>query len=460
MRNVVLTAIREYKATAMTKAFIFGVVVFPAVVGVIIWVVVALNLFAEKERALEGTIAIADGTTSQVVAEEIVRRLSPEEQQKRAEAQAEQIQEAMEQSPGADAIPETQREAAQKMAERVLVGPVANLEFEVLEPESVDSEALQQRVRDGELAAFLDIPPDIMTAEDGGQYELFVGEDMDRKLSERIRDATESAVVQERIEAEGLEPGRVFALVNRPTAATRTVTAEGARASQEWTQIVVPLVFIGLLMTAVFTGGQYLLMSTIEEKSSRVMEVILSAVTPMQLMTGKIIGQGFVGLTVLVIYGGLGLVAAVQFGHLGIIPVDLLPLLVIYFLLAYFMIASLFAAAGSAVTEMREANSLLGPLWLVIIVPIYMVFFNIDNPNSAFMRGASYFPPATPFVMPVRLSQPGAQVPAWEVAVTMLLCLAMVIFTVWIAAKIFRVGILMYGKPPTFMGLLKWIRYS
>ncbi len=456
MRNVILAAIREYKATALTKAFLFGVVIAPALIGGAIWLVVTLGLFAEKPAVMEGTIAVADGTPGQVFAEGIEKRLGKEAQEARQKEKRQEMQQAMDESPASDMMPGGTSDMALDMAERLIGLEAGNVTITAL-PIDADLEELKQQVLSGEMLAVAHIPPKLLD-EPGDEYELFVGPEMDRKIADRIREAIQETVIDARINTSGLEPDRVFALVKAPQARTVTVSETGEEESKEWAQFVVPIVFIMLLLTAVFTSGQYLLMSTIEEKSSRVMEVVLSAMTPMQLMAGKILGQGMVGLTVLLVYGGLGIVAAVQFDQTGIIPMNLLPLLAVYFVLAYFMIASVFAAVGSAVTEMREASSLLGPVWMIIIIPIYMVFFNIDNPNSTFNKVASFFPPTTPFVMPVRLSQPGANIPMWEIAVTLILCAAGVALAVWTAAKIFRIGVLMYGKPPTLVGLVKWVR--
>jgi len=123
-----------------------------------------------------------------------------------------------------------------------------------------------------------------------------------------------------------------------------------------------------LLLISVLTSGQYLLTTTVEEKSNRVVEVLLSAVSSMELMVGKIIGQLAVGLLVLALYAGLGIVTLVSFAMLGLLDPSLIVYLVIFYLLAYFTVAAFMAAIGSAVNEMREAQTMMTPVMLIIMI--------------------------------------------------------------------------------------------
>ncbi len=146
-----------------------------------------------------------------------------------------------------------------------------------------------------------------------------------------------------------------------PTSSGRsrsTVTCRGRADHQHGAEHLLPAAFMVLLLMSVMTSGQYLLTSTVEEKSNRVVEVLLSAVSPMELMTGKILGQMAVGLLVLLLYAGLGLAALVSFATLGLLDPVLVVYLLIFYVLAYFTFAAMMAAVGSAVNEMREAQTL------------------------------------------------------------------------------------------------------
>ena len=139
-------------------------------------------------------------------------------------------------------------------------------------------------------------------------------------------------------------------------------------------------------------------------------------------------------------------------------PLDLV-FLALYFFMAYFMIASVMAAVGSAVSDIREANTLLTPVMMVLTVPLMLWWPIVHSPNGAFSTVVSFIPPAIPFAMILRLAA-DEPVPWWQTAATLVWGYVCVLAMVWMAAKIFRVGVLMYGKPPTPIQLLKWLRYS
>jgi ABC-2 type transport system permease protein len=237
------------------------------------------------------------------------------------------------------------------------------------------------------------------------------------------------------------------------------VTAQGDQKIDEAAKILIPAAFMFLLWISTFTCGQYLLTSTIEEKSSRVMEVILSAVSPMQLLTGKILGQMCVGLVILVVYCGLGMAGLVVASMMSVIDPINLVYLAVYFVIAFFIIASLMAAVGSAVSDVREAQSLLGPVMIILIIPMMLWLPILRNPNSTFAQVCSFIPPISPFVMVLRLS--GSEpVPFWQVIATVLLGGVTILTCLWAAGKVFRVGVLMYGKPPDLRTLIRWIRMA
>ena len=241
--------------------------------------------------------------------------------------------------------------------------------------------------------------------------------------------------------------------------ASRTVTAEGERTTNEALNVLLPAVFMGLLLISVFTSGQYLLTTTVEEKSNRVVEVLLSAVSAMELMVGKIIGQMGVGLLVLALYAGLGIVALFSFAMLGLLDPTLIVFLLVFYVLAYFTVASFMAAIGSAVNEMREAQTLMTPVMLLIMIP-WMLWLPISrDPNSTLAVVLSFIPPVSNFVMLLRMSSTSPP-PMWQTGLSILVSAAGVVVSVWFAAKVFRVGLLMFGKPPTMRTLIRWARMS
>lgn len=454
MNKVILTAIREFKATALTKAFFFGAVVLPLVIWGVLGAAGAAGLFSQKPQPTKGTIALIDPTPNMRLGEIIATRLSPETQKEKIEAMREAARQQLEGLTPMFA-------GASKQAEGMFQFTPAEITVERFAPDA-DQEALRARVTSGELLAFVEITPETLAP--GGAYTTLVNEAIKARDIDLIEDAVGDSVVDLRLEDAGMSPPLVRAMWGRPQANTKTLTAAGTETGgTEMLLRFLPIAFLMFLAIAIFTGGGYLLMSTVEEKSSRIMEVLLSSMSPMQLMTGKIVGQGLVGLMLLLIYGGLGVFAAIQFAMMDLIPKSLLVWMVVYFLMGYFIYAGFNAAIGSAVNEAREAQALQGPIMGLTILVMYLGIFSVmisDNPHSLLARVLSYFPPATPFVMSMRVAYIGDPVPTWELIATTVVGFIGVILSVWAAAKIFRVGVLMYGQPPSLMGLIKWMRYS
>jgi len=190
-----------------------------------------------------------------------------------------------------------------------------------------------------------------------------------------------------------------------------------------------------------------------------VVEVLLSAVSPMQLMAGKIIGQMAVGLILMGLYAGMGIAAMVSFAFLGLVNPWLFLYLLIFFVIAYSVMGSLMAAIGASVNELREAQSLLTPLIMTMALPWLLWMPITRDPNSVFATVASFVPPVNSFVMLLRMTST-APPPLWQVWLSILVGVASVYGAVWIAAKVFRVGLLMHGKPPDFKTLVRWVRMA
>jgi ABC-type Na+ efflux pump permease subunit len=214
-----------------------------------------------------------------------------------------------------------------------------------------------------------------------------------------------------------------------------------------------------LLFMFVMMGGQGLMTSTVEEKSSRVVEVLLAAVSPLELMWGKLIGHLGVSLVTMAVYIALGVLALLQFAMFGLFDPLLILYLVLFFLMAYLMFGALMQAIGAAVNQMADAQSLMGPVMLLLIVPYVLTPIIGRNPDSALALAASFIPPVNCFVMLARLAS-STPPPVWQVLLSLLASLAGAIAAVWFAAKVFRIGLLMHGKPPSFATLVKWARMS
>jgi ABC-2 type transport system permease protein len=244
-----------------------------------------------------------------------------------------------------------------------------------------------------------------------------------------------------------------------PRVTPSTVDASGEHTSNRVAATLLPMFFLMLMLVAVMTAGQQLMTSTIEEKSSRVVEVLLAAVSPTQLMAGKILGQLGVGLLMLGIYAGVGLLALFSFALAGLVDAWQLFCFLVFFLIAFMVLASLMAAVGAAVNELREAQTLMTPIVLVAVLPMMLWMPISRDPNSLLATVLSMLPPFNSFVMVLRLTS-NTPPPAWQVWLSMGIGVLSVFAAIWFAGKVFRVGLLMHGKPPNFATLLRWVRMA
>ena len=218
------------------------------------------------------------------------------------------------------------------------------------------------------------------------------------------------------------------------------------------------LFILGLLLfMGVMIGGQTLMTSTIEEKSSRVVEILLSAISPIELMAGKLIGQLAVGLSVMLVYIGLGLYALSSFSMLSSFDPMLAVYLIVFFLITYLVYGAIMLSIGAAVNQLADAQSLMGPVMILLIAPYVLAPVIGRAPNSTFSVAVSFIPPVNTFGMIARLASDSPP-PAWQVWLTALVGVGAACVTVWFAAKVFKIGLLMHGKPPSFATLIRWAR--
>jgi ABC-2 type transport system permease protein len=294
-------------------------------------------------------------------------------------------------------------------------------------------------------------------AKDATAFELFIPSSLSPKHVGQISRALREAVEEERVARSGIDKALLARLASPPAPRTLRISPEGSEAKENTElRFIVPAAFMFLLWICVFTSANYLLTTTIEEKSNKVMEVLLAAASPMQVLAGKILGYSAVSAVMLVMYGGLGIAGLSAVAMMDLVPVLHLVYLAVFFIMAYFMVASMMAAVGSAVSDLREAQSLVGPVMMVLIVPIMLWMPIVQNPNGMLATVAGFVPPATPFVMILRLTAATEPIPMWQTIASIVWGFACALGMLWLAARIFRVGVLMQGKPPTPKELVKW----
>lgn len=249
-----------------------------------------------------------------------------------------------------------------------------------------------------------------------------------------------------------------------------------------------------LIFMFIIIYGTSVMRSVIEEKTSRIIEVIISSVKPFQLMLGKILGNAFAGILQFVIWmvigGFLLLAVSLFFGQdlpassgtaqmtpemlqqaqssvqgdiqLALMEIKNLPILtmffsfIVYFFGGYLIYSSIYAAIGAAVDSETDTQQFMMPVLMPLVIAIYIGFSIIENPHGPIAVGFSIFPLTSPIVMLMRIP---FGVPWWQIAISMLLLILTFILIVWFASKIYRIGILMYGKKPSYKELYKWLKY-
>jgi ABC-2 type transport system permease protein len=327
--------------------------------------------------------------------------------------------------------------------------------FELV-PVSTDEGTLRAAVSNGEYYAYLVIPAGAIT---GAEAAVLGRKDNQLQPGRQIERLLNNAVEQERFRR--ADPPVDFALVQHlqaPVPVEAVDVTTGARATgNELVRFMTPFAFMFLLFMGTFGISQGLLTSLIEEKSTRVVEVLLSAVSPLQLMAGKILGMVGVGLLLLAVWGGLGFGSARYHDMAYLVTVPQLVYAALYFVPAFLLYAALLGGIGAACNTLKEAQSMTFPLSIVTTVPLLLWFQISEHPTSVLSMVLSFVPPVTPFVMMLRLSA-DPLTPLWQVVATLGLLWLTVLAAIWAAAKVFRVGVLMYGQPPTPRELWRWVR--
>ncbi|MFY9554864.1 MAG: ABC transporter permease [Blastocatellia bacterium] len=231
-------------------------------------------------------------------------------------------------------------------------------------------------------------------------------------------------------------------------------------------EFMVAFALLFFLYITVLFYGIFVMRGVIEEKQSRIVEVLISSVRPTQMMLGKLLGIGLVGLTQIGIWALstalLSLFGATLFASQGAkmpnIPVSLLIYFVVYFLLGFFLYATLYAMVGAIVSSEEDAQQVQLPVTMLIVMPMMIFGLVMSNPNSTSSILLSMIPFFAPTLMMLRIAV--INPPLWQILASMAIMLATILGSVWVAAKIYRVGILMYGKRPSIAELGRWLRYS
>lgn len=344
-----------------------------------------------------------------------------------------------------------------------------------LELARVSDDALADRLLGSRYDLILALPEGLLgqgsgTADRAEPVRLLGREGVAAQARRQVTDAVHRAVVRARLLEAGVEDVDTRALIQQPALTTVNVFEEGARSQEIFRAISFVLALVFYMVLLVY--GQMIVRSVIEEKTSDIVEIIVSSVRPWELMLGKIVGVGAVGLTQLAIWaavvGGLTLYGlaggSAMLAELGVdpasvrIPPGLVSGILAFLVLGYLLYAGLFAGAGATISNEQDAQQVTLPVIFLIIVPFLLAQGVIENPDTVLSVLASLVPFFSPLLMPSRMLV--TQVSAWELAASLLILIVSILVIAWIAGRIYRVGILMKGKRPNVPELLRWVRHG
>jgi ABC-2 type transport system permease protein len=323
---------------------------------------------------------------------------------------------------------------------------------------------LSDRVRREQLFAFAELGAGLLAPDTTDRIRYYSSAPAYGELPAWLHRSVMKQVVTRRFAEANVSPIVVHNLI-KPLAIeelglldrTSGGTVRAAQTVDKIRTIGVPVTFMFVLFIIVMTTTPQLLNSVLEEKMSRISEVLLGSVTPFQLMLGKLVASTAVSAVLTLVYLTGAAYAARRWGYLDVIDARILAWFVVFLLLAVLIYGSLFIAIGSACSDLKDAQNLMTPAMMLIMIPALMWPAVTRAPQSMLSIGASMFPPATPFLMLLRLALE-ERPPVWQVAGSVALTLLTTVFIVWAAGKIVRTGLLMQGKGVGLRELVRWVR--
>ena len=423
MTRVLQILVREYLENVRTKAFLFGVFLTPVLMGLTF----LIPMLAPK--APQRAIAVADftGVLGDAFEKEIASKQLFE--------------------PDAEPKPRYRVEHVD-----VGTGDAAARAARFEEARA----ALESRVKEGKLYGFVALHTAALSKEkDVAAAEFCTGSGLDPSVHNDVREVLDEIVNARVVEQRSIPKDAAGILSRRARIESTNPLAKGEGGTTA--AALAPLIFAFLLFFSIVGISQALITSTLEEKGNRVIEVLLSSVSPLELMAGKILGICLVGLTLVSIWAIGGGTALVLQGLGSLVDAGQIGLFLVYYALGFFLIASLMVAVGSACNTLKEAQNLLAPVMVLLSLPLMLWIVIMREPNGTLATVLSFVPPFTPFLMMMRVASLPPP-PAWQVPVSIMTLAFATYLAVRFAARVFRVGILLYGKPPSLRELFRWMR--
>ncbi|MBU6174973.1 MAG: ABC transporter permease, partial [Planctomycetes bacterium] len=283
----------------------------------------------------------------------------------------------------------------------------------------------------------------------GALPKLYAFDSLMSEVRRWLSDLISRKVREERIEQFGLgdvDP-QVLAWVDSPVEVlpNRPVDGENPKASQSTSDALkamfLPFGVMMLMFMVILMAAQPMLESAMEEKTLRISEVLIGSVTPTQLMGGKLLGNVAGSMVIFLLYGCGGIFVLSQQRMLGDLPASLIPWFILFQILGVLFFSSIFLVVGASVNELKEAQSLLLPVWMFLMAPVMVWFIAVRDPNGLVATALSFFPPSCPMTMVLRLAS-GTAVPWWQPFVAAAMMMVATSAMVVLAGRIYRVGLL------------------
>ena len=325
-------------------------------------------------------------------------------------------------------------------------------------------EELAQKVVSKEIDAFLIVPDNVDAPNAVFEFRSRRGGDF--MAIERLKDALNRAVRSQRLADANIDEKTLNELSADINFDVKGVNETGAE--KDSSGLMAASFIIGLMIYITLTiYGQAIMGAVVEEKETRIAEILFSSARPFTLMMGKLVGVGLAGLTQLAIWIITAvLVLGVALSQAGGIPVDAVPTItplmvfyfLVFFLIGFFIYASVFALIGSMVTTVQEGGQFAFPPIMILLIGFYLSFAVIRDPSSTISFWVSIAPFFAPITMPVRIL--AETPPVWQIALSLVLNGLAIAGLVWLTSRVYRIGMLMYGKRATIPEVWKWIRQA
>lgn len=421
VHKLIAIMMREYRDVVKKKSFVVGTVLSPFIMAALVFLPALLAGSADSEKARFAILDVEAGKADRFI------------------------------SVLTDTLPD----------------PLSVYDISLCRSTAEDAEAamirLDSLVRADSIAFYMVIDSSLLSSETAKYHGKSLG---DVTKFRRLERALTRVVMEQRLQAFGVSPdssGNLIADVELQF--VKLGERQSGMSSKErfLSEYLGSLVFVMVMFGTIIGYGQQLLRVVLEEKSSRVVETLVSSVTPFQLMMGKILGLASATIVQLLIWAAMALILTVGFGDAGFVKQGLssisplfLVMFAVYMILGYLLYSSIFAIIGAAVTTDREAQQFMFPIVMALMLPALIQFMITRSPNSMLIKILSFIPFFTPTMM---ISRMRATPPSgMELALSVAILVVSIIAMGWVAAKVFRVGILMYGKRATFPEVMRWIR--